>query len=338
MQLFASSVTQAAETFLHAGYISAQPPAMAMEYPMLQDTADTGYAVTLEGALRLSEAASQQAAVTAGPVWFETLGGALPAVAGAVGIAALAWWAIRHRPAWMPRPVPALGTLALAVGLMVACVGNPWQDVPPEDFEDPDAATELLMQALVADTVVAHHGDAGTVTGLGQLDGEVGLPVDELSDAQQYAIDSYGRDGWGNDFAFTHLGEGQYELTSAGPDGELDTDDDVVLAIDATDIAPDQRTYYLLERDGDLWLFIRNPPASLSNEWDSAAEGEVAFDDRFFGIPLTEEFLGQHEDSYGELSGTDWATALAEIRAFYDSMTTTDDPVVVQIYDRAIAS
>jgi hypothetical protein len=337
MHLFASSVSQAAETFLHAGYISAQPPAMAMEYPMLQDTADTGYAVTLENALQLSETASQQAAIAAGPVWFETFSAALPAVAGVAAVAALAALALRHGPRWIPRPAAALGTAVLALGVMVACVGNPWEDVPPADFEDPDSANLVLMHSLVKEGVVVHHHDIGTVTSLATIESQIALPVDDPTEAQQYALDAYGRDGWGNDFAFSSLGDGVYEVSSAGPDGELETDDDVLLEIDSGDVANDLRTYYLVQQSDALWVFIRTPPESYSNQWDSGSEGQPAFDDTFFGIPLTVEFLEGNELS-GDSGSGDWATAIAEIQAFYDSLATADDPVVVQIYDPSVIS
>jgi len=337
MHLFASSVKQAAETFLHAGYISAQPPAMAMEYPMLQDTANTGYAVTLESALQLSETASQQAAIAAGPVWFETFSAALPAVAGIAGVAALAALALRHGPRWIPRPAAALGTAALALGIMVACVGNPWEDVPPSDFEDEITANLVLMHSLVKEGIVVHHHESGTVASLAAIESVVALPVDEPTEAQQYALDAYGRDGWGNDFAFASLGDGAYSLTSAGPDGELETDDDVVLEIDSNDVANELRTYYLVQQSDALWAYIRTPPESYSNQWDSSSEGQPAFDDAFFGIPLTVEFLEGNELS-GELGSGDWATAIAEIQTFYDSLATAEDPVVVQIYDPSVTS
>ena len=97
------------------------------------------------------------------------------------------------------------------------------------------------------------------------------------------------------------------------------------------------RTYYLVEQSDALWLYIRTPPESYSNQWDSGSEGVPAFDGAFFGIPLTVEFLEGNELS-GELGSGDWATAIAEIQTFYDNLATAEDPVVVQIYDPSVTS
>jgi hypothetical protein len=76
MHIFGTSIRQTADTFLHAGYLSASPgpPDVAGTYPLFQDTADTGYAASLDTALRLADSELAQQAATAAPGFLAGLG------------------------------------------------------------------------------------------------------------------------------------------------------------------------------------------------------------------------------------------------------------------------
>ena len=136
-----------------------------------------------------------------------------------------------------------------------------------------------------------------------------------------------------------------YALTSAGADGEFDTDDDLIAEFDVTDMFELDRNYYLTQQDDALWLYIR-ADGEASNSWQtdslSGEEGGYRFDERFYGIPLTEEYLTSGAESYGPGAheGTDWAVVVAEIEAFYATFITESDPnpVVVQVFAPSLQS
>jgi len=345
MRVFATSVQQAADTFLHAGYISAQPPAMAMEYPTLTDTTHTGYAVSVEQAFRLADTAGAESAMSAGLV--EMLGGAAPHLLGATGVAAGLWllWRLSSRVV-VPTRVPAMAAMMVGLWVFGACVTAPWEDIIPEDVADPDVYTTALLHSVVKEGISAHHFEDGTVDNLEAIAGHVALPVDQMSEDVQYVLDTYGLDGWGNEMELSIPEEDHYALTSAGADGEFDTDDDLVAEFDVSDMYELDRTYYLSQQGGTLWLFIR-ADGEASNSWQSDSlsggeEGEYRFDERFYGIPLTEEYLTSGAESYGPGSheGTDWEAVVAEIEAFYATFITGTDPnpVVVQVFAPSLQS
>ena len=344
MHVFASSVQQAADTFLHAGYISAQPPAMAMEYPTLLDTANTGYAVSIEQAFQLAESGGAESAMTAGLV--EMLGGAAPHLLGATGLAAGLWllWRLSSRVI-VPTRVPAMAVMMVGLWVFGACVTAPWEDIVPEDVADPDVYTTALLHSVVKEGISAHHFEDGTVDNLSAIADHVALPVDQASESVQYALDTYGLDGWGNEMELSIPEEDIYALTSAGADGEFDTDDDLIAEFDVTDMFELDRNYYLTQQDDALWLYIR-ADGEASNSWQtdslSGEEGGYRFDERFYGIPLTEEYLTSGAESYGPGAheGTDWAVVVAEIEAFYATFITESDPnpVVVQVFAPSLQS
>jgi hypothetical protein len=339
MQVFASSIREVADTFLHAGYISAQPPAMVMEYPMMADTSQTGYAVTLREAFQLAEPATEQAAMVA-PGLTETLAAAGPHLLGIAGLAlggALVLRGARHVPA--PARVPALSLLFAGVILAGACDGI-YEPPDPEDASSPETYTTALLHSVVKEGIAAAHFADGEVKELVDIVDHAALPVAELTDGMEYALAAPFRDGWAQDLELSSTGVGVYEVSSPGADGERGTDDDLVVQVDTTDMGYDLRTYYL-SRDGDtLWLLIRAD--SSANSWgetdalSGVTEGEYRHDDLFYAVPLDAAFLDDHDSSYGEnLSSDDWETVIEDIEAFYDTFVTEDDPtpVVVQVFD-----
>ena len=345
MQIFANSIQETADTFLHAGYISAQPSSMALEYPTLQDTADTGFAVTVEEAFRLAPATAE-AAMSAGV--FEAMAAAAPplAVVAATAAALVVVARAAGRRVGSPRLAYGgiLGTLLAGVMVLGACIEDPWSNVEPEDYDDPTVATLMLMHSVVKEALTIHHHDAGAAAGLAAVADDIALPVEELSEGVEYALSTYGRDGWSNDLMLEQPDDGQYRVTSGGEDGEIDGSGDLEMDVDVNDLYGPNRTYYLTRRSDTLWLFIRAmPDAWQSNELDGTGdEAGYFFDDRFYGVPLTAEYLEQAWESHGSF-GTedmDWPTIVADLAIFYQQFVTADDPdpVVIQIFDPSFDS
>ena len=80
MRVFFSSVAQAADTFLHAGYVSGTPSGVVADHPSLQDPENLGYVTTLSEAFATTviKVPVEQAAAAA-PGTIETLSSGLPA-------------------------------------------------------------------------------------------------------------------------------------------------------------------------------------------------------------------------------------------------------------------
>ena len=104
----------------------------------------------------------------------------------------------------------------------------PWQGVPVEEYKSPEAATHAILDGLVV------NGLAGSPVGISTLAAiqeQVAFPIPakEYTPGMVYAQKTYGRDGWGREFAFESLSGGKYRITSAGPDGVFGTKDDIVV-------------------------------------------------------------------------------------------------------------
>ncbi len=346
MKILATSVRQLADDYLHAGYVSASPSAQIMDYPPLRDTADTGTATTMESAFALADTTTADSAITLLPGLFEGMGQAAPALALVAGITLLASMAYRHRrrPIARPlaqRPILAGAPMALQVllvtGLFAACVQNPWANVELKDYDDPEAATALLQQTLIKEGLSYHHSDVGQAHNLAVIQDVVALPTDDPDEGVAYALASYGRDGWGNEFLLEGGDDSVYTVTSAGPDGELDTDDDMQAELDAATLDDYQRAYYLTRREGVLWLLIRSFENG-SNELDSHSWGSGSgylLDSAFYGIALTAEALEENENDFWYEVPEDWTVVVDEITTFYEGFATDSDPdpIVVQHYE-----
>ena len=341
MKIFAASATDAADTFLHAGYISAQPSAQILEYPTLADTANTGTAMSLDEAFRLAEPSTAEAAMGVFPGMVESLGAAAPHLLGlaalVAGVALIARYA---------RRIPARATAMGAVVLLAACVEAPWEDIEPEETENPETYTSALLHSVVKEGLMDHHFTDGDVGSLADLADSVALPVDELSDAMAYVLETYGLDGWGNAMTLEAPDDDHYEVISAGPDGEPGTGDDISATFDVSDAYDVDRTFYLSRVAGVRWLAIRSGGES-SNSWgeeldgyehQSGDSGEYCYDDKFYRVPITETFLVENYEMYwGSDEERDWAAVVAEIEAFYAGFATeTDpDPIVMQVFGQA---
>ncbi len=269
MQLFAASVAEAAESFLHAGYISAYPRTLMhlpSGEPKLQ--LDVTEALRLEGeTLAAASQASDTtaAAITAAGPWFQVLLGAA-LVCGAL----LAWLLLRDRVgAATRRWMPAVASLAVVVAF-VACEAKislptvpPWQGVAVQKYANPQQATVALLNGIVADGIVNVGAE---IDSLANIQNEVGLPKKKLTQGETYALKTYGLDGWGKELrlAKTEAAKGEesakYAVTSAGADGAFDTADDVSLSVQqGTDS----------NWDSNRWGFFVNDatPTVLFHRW-----------------------------------------------------------------------
>lgn len=191
-----------------------------------------------------------------------------------------------------------------------------------------------------------HHFTDGEVGSLAELADSVALPVDEPSDAMAYVLETYGLDGWGNEMTLEVPDEDHYDVISAGPDGEPDTEDDVSATFDVSDAYEVDRTFYLSREADVLRLAIRSGGES-SNSWSdslggyehqSGDSGGYCFDEKFYCVPITETFLVEnYEMFWGSDEERDWAAVVAEIEAFYAGFVTeTDpDPIVMQVFEQA---
>lgn len=348
MKIFATSLTEAADTFLHAGYISAAPSPTDIlgEYPTLWDTANTGYAVSLETALQLADTTGGEAmtvATAGGPgigPWAALLG---VAAAAALGWAAARWWGPARRRMALPRA--AVGPPALLAVLLAGACLAPWHDLEPRDYVDPEAATRVILGAIVRDALMVKAQSGPLPAGLAGLQGKVALPGGLDSDGVAYALQSYGWDGWARDIEYAK--GSTTTLTSAGADGEMGTSDDLTHEFEAGDVYTENRAYYLVRSDDVIWITIRLEPdreANTSDTWGSSAQaggseskgGDTA---AFDAVPLSTEVLTEYFGEWGEDEQVDPETIVAEITAFYETHATGDDPhpVVVQLFAEAFS-
>lgn len=243
MQIIASSIQQAANQFLHAGYISAYPRTF---YPHSYGYKDPDLQIEVTEALRLkgevlanlvSTPDSGMMAATASsgggnwPAWM--------AVASAMffGAVALLYLFRGRGPRW--RASPSSWRLAAAamvlLGVITARCGGleplpteaPWKGVQLEQYNDPLAATKVLLYGLISEGI-ANVGQP--IEMLENIQNEVGLPVKSPSKGQAYALKTYGIDGWGKAFRLA-ADKGIYTVTSAGADGQFDTADDLKVTV-----------------------------------------------------------------------------------------------------------
>lgn len=66
--------------------------------------------------------------------------------------------------------------------------------------------------------------------GTGGLNGDYAFPqkLDDVDESLRAGLSK--QDAWGNDYFYRQIRDDRYHLISAGPDGELGNDDDIVMA------------------------------------------------------------------------------------------------------------
>ncbi|MDX9973290.1 MAG: hypothetical protein RBU21_09910 [FCB group bacterium] len=184
----------------------------------------------------------------------------------------------------------------------------PWEGVTTRAYVDPESATRVLMHGIVGDALANANNSVRT---LPQIKDEVGLPVAQPTEGERYALQTYGLDGWGQPFRLEGLhldiveksarysrpgipvGSSnyllkpetpRYVLTSAGPDGEFGTSDDLIATIKAfTETCWDEgfRGLYL-HRNGDSYAALFHRWRGLTFKYrDRQRAAEIAGSDLY---------------------------------------------------------
>lgn len=265
MKILAASLVDAAEAFLHPGYISAHPRSFepAWAYPPAEPAwqLDVAQALRLEpealsGAAATSDVVLPTTASVGGGPWLLTLGAVL------ASFAALAF--IHLLGDGRPSRRRAAGWLAATAtaGLLLACgQGGPGAQAPSHGpgppsattappsiaspgsasarsaYADPRAATLALMHGVLYDAL-ANVG--GPVRHWQDIRLEVALPQAQLTAGERHALAHYHIDGWGHELWLQQAAP--YRVVSAGADGVFRTGDDIEMVVPpCTDENWDQR-------------------------------------------------------------------------------------------------
>lgn len=280
MEILNASMSEIADTFLHPGYMSAyvevtQPGSLTAEIipvdkePIVQ--MDMGVALRLTPAMRDamgSATAPRPPGPTVPPLpWVTLLVVALALSRGN------RFRRERHRSRRRPQLLAVAAAIALVA--VVACDADLEPDSaaapsaasrstpvptgsaserntdPRIPFENPRAATEAILNGVIADAIAC--SPAEEITSLAGVRSQVGLPVAYKTPGMRWAIANYGDDGWGRPFRFRELAKGRFEVTSAAEDGEFGTADDISLEMGRADAFtwPKQLRAYYLRRERD---------------------------------------------------------------------------------------
>ncbi len=282
MKIIASSLMDQVDRFLHAGYISAYPRPLELEIveagpPQLQ--LDVVEALRLQGETVASQAfhsAPQGVEVAmAGLAGGDPLTALAAGAAALAGVAGLSW--LMRKAGLNPRKAALATALAAGTGLAACAVEElpteiPWEGVQLQEYANPEAATQALMYGLIADGL---SSIGQNVESLANIQYEVGFPTDELSEGMAYALSTYGIDGWGQEFRFEDLRSGgPYRVTSAGPDGELDTKDDLQMKVSRSydgNWEGFRYAFYLDQHQGEHAFFFHRYNGELFQYWNMAA-------------------------------------------------------------------
>jgi len=224
----------------------------------------------------------------------------------------LVYW-LRKRMTNTFRPW-AFGATAttVVVGLMVFhCEGReplpteaPWKGVQLQEYQNPEAATQVLLHGIIADGI-ANIGQP--ISTLANIQNEVGLPAKKLTEGQVYALKTYGIDGWGTEFRLTNNGK-EYVVTSAGSDKAFDTADDLSLNIaqySNSDWDTTYRTFFLRKDAGSLFVLFHRWTGDFFRYKNQVKAQEVTgtnLFDLFLSQDMNQEILAKVEKSYNEVT------------------------------------
>ena len=246
MQILAGSLNVEVDAFLHAGYISAYPRTFQrLGNSVLANS--QGQLIDVKKAVELKVSKAQVASTSAAEVATKLLQPATM-VTDIFGLAiaffffayliSVYYRRIRKiaKPGWRPWVLPGIAMLIFVsiyfwIWPIYECyslnnLSPPWKNVAMEEYRDPQAATEAIIHALVANGLLGVSID---VRNLAAIQKEVAYPVveAEYTPGMKYSQKTYGRDGWGKEFSFERLDDRKYRIISAGPDGLFGTKDDI---------------------------------------------------------------------------------------------------------------
>ena len=340
MKLIGASITENIDTFLHAGYISAYPrPIEPSAYPVGSEetVAEKIIELDIQSALQLGHAAGDGgvADASSGIVHHSAgTGNLLIGLLTLTGFLVLYYLARKPSSAAILRPV--LGAWAVCAMLLAVshCKENdtlptdpPWEGEAVREYLHPETATLAILHGIIRPAIV-NIGQRVDV--LANIQNEVGLPAKSLTEGEQYALRTYGLDGWGNPFSLSLIEKKDadehtywgYTVTSPGPDGTMDTDDDISAAFkqninDTWGWGADP-VYYLVENgDGAALLYHRwNNKMFEYAERDAA---EMLTGSELFDLISNDDLNDQQSNAV--------ATAYAAVKA-----DTGEPPLVLQVF------
>jgi hypothetical protein len=230
MEILGASIQNNAGGFLHAGYISAYPhPFSADLLPtrLGQFQVNLADALALKGDTAVASATGSESGIIGllHADWVTSLASLLLLIAMGAFV-----WAIKNQRT--PRlKLSTLGAMTLLL-FLVTCeeplpTKAPWEGVATQKYKDPALATRTIIYGLISPALANMDRP---ISSLANLQDEVGIPAKALTPGQEHALKTYGRDGWGREFNLANLDEG-YRVTSSGPDGTFDNEDDISVLI-----------------------------------------------------------------------------------------------------------
>ncbi len=349
MKLIAASIIDKVDTFLHAGYISAYPrPLYAEAYPVGDGgdipVAEIAHQLDLTEALRL-EGESLAAVVPGGGTdtalaSLGNLGSSEMMIIGALamtGVLALVYL-LKDRFEWRSLGFAQATCALLAMlvllphcdeeGVKPLPTDPPWEGVTLQDYANPQDATVAILHGIVV-PAVANVGQGVEI--LPNVQNEVGLPTNALTEGMEYALLTYGIDGWGKEFRlerspFSDEDEHKfwnYTVTSAGQDGVFDNEDDITASFAQSyneGWGWHRNTFYLVKSGNEVQVVFHrwnNKMFEYMNE-DQAVE--------LSGDGLLDLFLT------GDFWSDETVTAVNE--AFDEEADGLDyNPIVLQVFD-----
>lgn len=349
MKLFGGSLLESADSFLHAGYISAYPRALeGSSYPLGADegvSAVTTHQLDVVEALKLGSSSGQEAQagdLLSSSISFFSSSNGIHLVLGALtvaGLALLLYLARRQLAQQLSQRVPLFATMGLLALVMGTANCNkstgppaeaPWEGVEVRAYEDPEQATLAILHGLVAPALANIDHKVET---LAELQDEVALPTKEQSEGMAYALQTYGLDGYGREFALeleekkdadehTYWG---YKVTSAGADGVLGTEDD--MAAEAVQTVNDhwgynslRNAYFLVKKEEKVNVLFHRWDDKMFEYNDRDAAREITGTSLFDILPrenLNQNQLEAIEGAYDESAqGADHAPILLQTFAY----------------------
>ncbi|MBN1909030.1 MAG: hypothetical protein JW818_04765 [Pirellulales bacterium] len=252
MQVLAGSLNVAVDDFLHAGYISAHPRFFGQAGPpdttgRKTEVINVAKALELKQGDSITETQSMVQHAPARPSQPASMvSGSFVLLSSFLFFAYLVSLYYRRvgqvkHTGWWIWTVASVLIVAWGIafyhvyprGLAYALHNQapPWEGAAIQEYRDPAAATWAIQQTLIASSL---PGCPVEVNDLTAIQGEVAFPESsgEQTPGMEYAVKTYGLDGWGRAFRVNRFDSGRYSIVSAGADGHYDSDDDLVAFVE----------------------------------------------------------------------------------------------------------
>lgn len=252
MQILSSSFQKVGSFFLHAGYISMRRAFSDHDAEWILKNHQPVLKLDMAEALRLHGEVIGSVGQTHDS-WLGSLSSSIndPAtmIMGIAGFCLFIAAAYHFRKSKCRRSIVypiaifgmAMTVLAVSAGGPAKAPPNnqsvkpPWEGMARRAYEHPEDATKAMLYGIIADGIV---NTKGAVTSLVDIQGEVGIPSNTLTEGQQYALATYGYDGWGRPFKLSSQRNKAFVgpvndivISSDGKDGKPETEDDIKASI-----------------------------------------------------------------------------------------------------------